>query len=84
MRRTDSLSAPAWVDLVRNAVAYVGENQRCGESTTYRELAVRFHLTHAEVDDIIADSDAYGPQLVLRAGVYARPVGETIVEIETP
>jgi hypothetical protein len=82
MRKIKQMSAPAWADLVRLVVAYVDENQRCGKSTTYREIAIRFHTTHADVDDIVSDSDAYGSRLILRAGVYALPIGKTIVEIE--
>ena len=78
MRTTERLSASAYADLVRDVAAWVEENT----SATYRAIARWFRLTYAEIDDIIGDSEAYGPKLRLRAGVDARPAGSAIVEIE--
>lgn len=81
MTTTSEMSAPAYADLVRDVVDWVQAERSIGKVATYRSIARVFRLTHAEIDDIIRDSDAYGPKLILRAGVYSLPVGKTIVEI---
>ncbi len=81
MRTTEHMSAPMYAELVRSVVAWVQTHQEAGEVATYSNIARCFRLAHAEIDDIIGDSDAYGTKLILRAGVYSMPVGKTIVEI---
>lgn len=61
MARTDGMSIVGYVELVRRVVAWVATQEYY---PTYGDIARRYHLNHAEIDDICGDSDAYGPRLM--------------------
>ena len=76
MSRTDGMSIVGYAELVRRVVAWVAAQERY---PTYGDIARRYRLTHAEIDDIVGDSSAYGPTLMAHA--HYGPRSLTTVEI---
>lgn len=81
MRRTDNLTPERYADLVRRVVAWVEDRQREGHETQYCNIAYKFSLTQAEIDDICGDSEVYGPQLMPLARPACTAKGQTRVEV---
>lgn len=79
MGRTENMSPPHYADLVRCIVAWVQARQAEGTTTDYANIAYKFSLTHAEIDDICGDSEAYGPCLMRHAA--SKPYSNTTVEV---
>jgi hypothetical protein len=76
MRTTDGMSAIGYAELVRRVVGWVAAQERY---PTYRDISRRYKLTLDEVEDIIGDSEVYGPKLVTHAQERVR--GNTTVEV---
>lgn len=79
MRRTDPMSIDQYADFVRRVVRWLQACQANGHPQTYRMIARRYRLTLDEVQDVVGDSEAYGPQIMAHANQGAR--GNTTVEV---
>lgn len=79
MRTTDGMSAVGYADLVRRVVAWLQACQANGHTQSYAQIARRYRLTLDEVQDIVGDSEVYGPQIMAHACNGAQ--GSTTVEV---
>lgn len=76
MRTTDGMSLTGYADLVRRVVAWIAAQER---SVSYAAIARRYRLTLDEVEDVVGDSGAYGPQIMATGCQCGR--GHTTVEV---
>jgi hypothetical protein len=77
MKRCKDLTPGEYADLIRRIVDWLSTQERY---RTYRQIARRYRLTLDEVEDVVGDSEVYGPTIMphaLRSGTR----GDTTVEI---
>ncbi len=73
------MSITDYADFVRRVVTWLQACQANGHPQSYRSIARRYKLTLDEVEDVIGDSEVYGPQIMAHACTGAR--GNTTVEV---
>lgn len=79
MSTTDGMSMTGYADFVRRVVAWLARCQANGHTQTYAMIARRYKLTLDEVEDVVGDSEVYGPKIMPHANMGAR--GNTTVEV---